>query len=123
MPAHVGPIDPTRPIDIEIAGLSSHVIAFALWSRLPDRDTWTVLGQGRTGDGTFGPHILTLDGIPHAQIYYWIAASNPARPHAAFHARVRISQHGAVVSHGEIDIHGTTDAAGNESVEEWIDLL
>ena len=123
MPAHVGPIDPSRPVDIEIAGLSNHAIAFALWWRAPDRADWTLLGQGHTGDGAAGLPKLSLTATPHAQIYYWVAASNPARPHAAYHARLRLTQNAILLPNGEIGLRGTTDAVGNDSVEEWIDLL
>lgn len=123
MPVHVGPIDPSQPVTVQIAGRSSHAIAFALWWRPPDREAWTALGTGRTGDGAAEPRIFSLDATPRTQLYYWIAVSSPERPHAAYHAAITVAQRGVTLPHGAIDCRGTTDAAGNEAVESWIDLL
>ncbi len=119
----VGPIDPTAPVRIEVACDSGHAVAYAFWHRPPGTDEWKKFAEGRT-DGSPGErHQATLDAQPHAQIYYWVAVSNPARPHAAYHAHLTLTQRDAPVPHGSIDLHGTTDAAGNDSVEQWLDLV
>ncbi|HTL96074.1 MAG TPA: hypothetical protein VL157_11055 [Gemmatimonadaceae bacterium] len=123
MTPRVGPIDPTAPVRIEVASQSGHAVAFTLWHRLPGTDEWKKFSEGRTGDGQGETHQATLETQPHAQIYYWVAVSNPARPHAAYHARLTLTQRDTPVPHGSIDLRGTTDAAGNDSVEQWLDLV
>src|SRR6185312_8493813 len=49
-----------------------------------------------------------IETAPHSQIYYWVAVSSPARPHAAYHARHTLTQRAAPVPHGSIDLRGTT---------------
>lgn len=119
----VGPIDPTAPVRIEVACNSGHAVAFALWHRPPGTDEWKKFAEGRTGDGQPERHEATLETQAHAQIYYWVAVSNPARPHAVYHARLTLTQRDATVPHGSIDLRGTTDAAGNDSVEQWLDFV
>ena len=119
----VGPIDPTVPVRLEVACASGHAMAFAFWHRPPDTDEWKKFAEGRTGDQQGDTHSTTIETQPHAQIYYWVAISNPARPHAAYHAHLTLTQRDALVPHGSIDLTGTTDAAGNDSVEQWLDLV
>ncbi|HXE60621.1 MAG TPA: hypothetical protein VN607_07925 [Gemmatimonadaceae bacterium] len=120
---HVGPIDPAAPVRIDVSCDSGHAVAFALWHRPPNTDEWKKFGEGRTGDGPDAAHTATIETAPHSQIYYWVAVSSPARPHAAYHARITLTQRAAPVPHGSIDLRGTTDAAGNDSVEQWLDLV
>lgn len=119
----VGPIDPTAPVRIDVACASGHAVAYVLWHRPPDSDEWKKFAEGRTGDGQGERHQATLETRPNAQIYYWVAVSNPARAHGAYHVRLSLSQRDAVLAHGSIDLRGTTDAAGNDSVEQWLDLV
>lgn len=119
----VGPIDPTAPVRIEVVCESGHAVAYALWHRPPGTDEWKQFAEGRTGDGQSERHQATLETESHAQIYYWVAVSNPARPHGVYHARLILTQREAQVPHGSIDLRGTTDAAGNDSVEQWLDLV
>lgn len=119
----VGPIDPTAAVRIEVACNSGHALAFALWHRPPGTDEWKKFAEGRTGDGQREPHQATLETVPRAQIYYWVAVSNPVRPHAVYHARLTLTQRDATVPDGSIDLRGTTDAAGNDSVEQWLDFV
>ena len=120
---HVGPIDPAAPVRIEVTCDSGHALAFALWHRPPGTDEWRKFSEGRTGDGADGAHTATIETGPHSQIYYWVAVSSPARPHAAYHARLTLTQRDAPLPHGSIELRGTTDAAGNDSVEQWLDLV
>lgn len=123
MIAHVGPIDSSTPVRIQIECKSGHAVAFALWHRPPGTDTWTKISEGRTGNGTGETSQATIQTQPHAQVYYWVAVSNPAHPHAAYHARLTLTQRDTEIPHGAIDLRGTTDAAGNDSVEQWLDLV
>ena len=123
MISRVGPIDPAAPLRIEVACNSGHAVAFALWQRPPGTDEWKKFAEGRTGDGQAEQHQATLETQPHAQIYYWVAVSNPAHPHGTYHARLTLTQRDAPVPNGSIDLRGTTDAAGNDSVEQWLDLV
>ena len=119
---HVGPIDPAVPVRIVVSCDSGHALAFALWHRPPGTDDWKKVAEGRTGDGA-DPHAATIETGPQSQIYYWVAVSSPVRPHAAYHARLTLTQRDAVVPHGSIERRGTTDAAGNDSVEQWLDFV
>jgi len=123
MIAHVGPIDPGAPLELDLACDSGHAMAFALWHRPPGTDAWKKFADGRTGDGAGDVYRAAVETQPHAQIYYWVAVSNPAHPHAAYHATLTLTQRGAPLPHGSIDLRGTTDAAGNDSVEQWLDLV
>jgi len=123
MVPRVGPIDPTAPVRLELVCESGHAVAFAFWHRPPDTGEWKKFAEGRTGDGQGDVHHASIDTQPHAQIYYWVAVSNPARPHAAYRARLSLTQRDALVPHGSIDLTGTTDAAGNDSVEQWLDFV
>lgn len=119
---HVGPIDPAAPVRVVVSCDSGHALAFALWHRPPGTDDWQKFFEGRTGDGA-DPHAATIQTAPHSQIYYWVAVSSPARPHAAYHARIALTQRDAPVPNGSIELRGTTDAAGNDSVEQWLDFV
>lgn len=120
MPKHIGPVDPTHPVEVTIAGLSDHIVAYALWRRDAGTTEWIAAGHGNTTDPVADTHAVLL--APGAQLYYWLGVMNPRRSYAPFHVRLTLSQRDEPVPDGRIDVTGLTNISGNGSVEEWVDV-
>jgi hypothetical protein len=121
VPATAGPINPALSIDINITGLTDHVVAYALWWRSPTAADWTFIGEGHTGDNL--PDHWTLSAPSGSQVYYWIGIGNPRKPKSVYNTLLTVGQGGERLPGGSILVNGKTNAAGNDSIEDWVILL
>jgi hypothetical protein len=119
MPRIVGPVDPSAPIDINVSGMSPHVVAYKLWWRDATTTNWTVIGEGSTGDQQpdHCQHAFTLG----SQLYYWIGVGGKANSN--YQAIITLSQGGKVLPSGLIDFSGQTNAKGVDTQEDWASFV
>jgi hypothetical protein len=118
MPRIVGPVSPGIPIDINITGLSPHVVAYRLWWRDATSD-WTVIGEGSTGDQQ--PDHYRHAFATGAQLYYWIGVGG--KPNSLYSALITLGQGGKVLSQGLITIDRRTNAKGVDTLEDWVNFV
>jgi hypothetical protein len=113
MPRVVGPTSPADLIDINVGGMSPHVVAYKLWWRDAAAD-WTLVGEGSTGDQQ--PDHFQRPFTTGAQLYYWIGVGG--KPNSSYQAIVTLSQGGKVLPNGLVDVSGKTDASGVDTQED-----
>ena len=123
MPSQVTRITAGAPVDVEIAGLSNHVLAYRLWFRTAAAADWALLGEGHTGDGAADRFALDVPAGRAAQLYYWVGVGNPQLPGSTYRGRITLGQGGRPLDGGAIDLAGRTDDAGVATQEDWCDVL
>jgi hypothetical protein len=123
MPTQVTRTAPAAPVEVEIAGLSPHVLAYRMWFRTAAGAAWALLGEGHTGDERPDRLALDLPADRPGQLYYWVGVGDPRRPRSTWAARLTLAQGGQPLAGGVLRLGGLTDDAGVAVEEDWCDIL
>lgn len=112
-------IDPARPVGINVACESPHVIAYRFWMMLPG-GKWQVVGEGQTGDdlAAFFPVGPAPKG---ARLAYWLGIGGNAN--SAFRAVVTLSQDGQMVQGGLCIEPGVTNDDHVAEVQSEVEFV
>lgn len=119
MPKVIGPVNQGVPIDINIGGMTRHVVAYKLWWRDGANPNWAVIGQGTTGDQT--PDFCQHDFSPGAQLFYWFGVAG--KPNSEYDAIITIGQDGKVLVNGLVSMIGITNGKGVDARQDWINFV
>jgi hypothetical protein len=119
MPRVIGPVDQSALIDINISGMTPHVIAYKLWWRDALNTNWLVVGEGNTGDQT--PDFCQHDFAKGGQLFHWMGLAG--KPNSDYDAIITIGQGGRALLNGLIHVSGTTNAKGVDVQQDWINFL
>lgn len=118
MPTLVGPTIAAVPIDINVAGMSPHVVAYKLWWRDAASD-WTVIGEGSTGDQR--PDHYQRPSTFGAQLFYWVGVGGNADSN--YQAIITLAQGGRVLPNGLVSLTGQTDGSGADARQDWASFV
>ena len=118
MPRVVGPVDAALPIDINVSGMSPHVLAYKLWWREGTTD-WSDIGQGSTGDQQ--PDHFRQPFSTGAQLFYWIGVGGGGN--SVYSGIITLSQGGRVLPNGLVGLDGQTDAKGVDVQQDWVNFV
>lgn len=118
MPRVVGPVNATLPIDINVSGMSPHVISYKLWWRDTTSD-WSVLGEGTTGDQQPDHHRQPFKA--GAQLFYWVGVGGTAT--SVYAGIITLSQDGRVLPNGLVSLDGQTNAKGVDVQQDWANFV
>ena len=118
MPKVVGPTSPASPIDINVSGMSPHVVAYKLWWRDAGTD-WTVIGEGSTGDQQ--PDHFQRPFTAGAQLFYWVGVGGKAS--SEYRAIITLGQGGRALPNGLVDVAGRTNAKGVDTQQDWASFV
>ena len=118
MPKVVGPTSATSPIDINVSGLSAHVVAYKLWWRDAGSD-WSVIGQGSTGDQQ--PDHFQQPFTSGAQLFFWIGVGGKASSN--YQAIITLGQAGKALPNGLIALSGQTNGKGVDTQQDWASFV
>jgi hypothetical protein len=116
-------IDPDLPVDVNITGLSNHVLAYKMWFRTAATMPWQELGSGHTGDNVPDHLLLHIPADRPGQLYYWVGVGNPQAPNSAYNGLLTLGQGGMRLVGGSILLNGRTDEKGFDVKEDWSDIL
>jgi hypothetical protein len=119
VPKVVGPVDPDKPIDINVSGMSPHVFAYKLWWRDATSTDWAELGQGSTGDQQ--PDFYRHAFSKGAQLFHWLGVGGKAN--SGYDAIVTLSQGGRVLPNGLVQISGTTNDKGSDVQQDFANFV
>jgi hypothetical protein len=118
MPRIVGPTTGATPIDINVSGMSPHVVAYKLWWR-DAKTEWTVIGEGSTGDQQ--PDHFQRPFTPGAQLFHWIGVGG--NPNSNYQAIITLAQGGKALPNGLVDVSGQTNAKGVDTQQDWVSFI
>ena len=115
----VAVVDPTRPLQVNVANQSPHVVAYKIWVKRPNTD-WADVGEGQTADDK--PDFHTTGPCPKGTVLdYWFGIGG--NPLTAWSALVTLSQDAHIVEGGLCGETGTTDADGVDLRETEVTFI
>ncbi len=129
MPSQATLTDPAVSLQLVVTPETVNNVALRLWRRTPQDADFVQIAN--TGTGPTTSITVQVGAVPRTtQLAYWLGLNNSKRAGGKWEVSLKLIQNGVELSvtqanaqSDHIEQKGTLNASGNDTCEDWVDLL